>query len=315
MPMFDPGPGEVRLAESLNLKLVDKVTLLGVEISRNLDNVAEIFARIRDKIILVASYWERFRLSPPGRITVAKTFLVSQLNYVACWLVPPEDILTQIQNVLDNFVIGNLNISRQRVNLPINKGGLGMFHLPKFLGTLQCAWIKRATSNCIDNWRYDLKSLSPDGDVTLIRSCDLDPESHPILHNLVKSYETFVGEFSKHNGNYKLANIFCNPAFYHMNTNQLINKNFFGLAVYNQYAPQIRRLRFIDCFQENGDFKDLASFRLSGITLTAASWMRLQTVMLSSRQRYKKPTVQMDSKMTNVITFLILSGRDQKMSG
>jgi hypothetical protein len=303
MPMFDPGPGEVRLAESLNLKLVDKVTLLGVEISRNLDNVAEIFARIRDKIILVASYWERFRLSLPGRITVAKTFLVSQLNYVACWLVPPEDILTQIQNVLDNFVIGNLNISRQRVNLPINKGGLGMFHLPKFLGTLQCAWIKRAASNCIDNWRYDLKSVSPDGDVTLIRSCDLDPESHPILHNLVKSYETFVGEFSKHNGNYKLANIFCNPAFYHMNTNQLINKNFFGLAAYNQHAPQIRRLRFIDCFHENGEFKDLTSFRLSGIALTAASWMRLQTVMLSSRQRYKKPTVQNDSKMTSVITF------------
>jgi hypothetical protein len=78
MPMLDPTQDEINLS---NFKIVDKVTLLGVEISWSLNNTTEIFTKIRDKIISLAAFWEPFRLSLLGRITVAKTFL---LNYVAC---------------------------------------------------------------------------------------------------------------------------------------------------------------------------------------------------------------------------------------
>jgi hypothetical protein len=69
-------------------EVTENLKLLGINIRANLDNVAEIFEGILTKIVNQAAYWERFKLSIPGRITIAKTFLVSQLNYVGCFLSP-----------------------------------------------------------------------------------------------------------------------------------------------------------------------------------------------------------------------------------
>jgi hypothetical protein len=78
--------------------------LLGIEIVASLDNIDSIFAKIIVKITNLTAYWERFKLSLPGRITVAKTFLVSQLNYVGCFLTPSDNIIERIQVIIDNFV-------------------------------------------------------------------------------------------------------------------------------------------------------------------------------------------------------------------
>jgi hypothetical protein len=69
--------------ERTNFTIVDNITLLGINIKRDLNNTDEIFFKIREKIVNLAAYWDRFRLSLHGRITISKTFLVAQLNYVA----------------------------------------------------------------------------------------------------------------------------------------------------------------------------------------------------------------------------------------
>jgi hypothetical protein len=117
----DPDPG------------LNKGTLLGIELTSTLDNHGDIYSKIRDKIIRLASYWEQFRLSLPGRITIAKTFLLSQLNYTACWLPVDDEMLTSIQSIIDNFVLGTLSVSRERLYLPVDKGGLGLFNLKTLL--------------------------------------------------------------------------------------------------------------------------------------------------------------------------------------
>jgi hypothetical protein len=76
-----------------------------------LDNIDDIFRAIKTKIINLASYWERFRLTLPGRIIIAKTFLISQLNYIGCFLKPSDIIMEEIQVIIDNFVKKNLNIA------------------------------------------------------------------------------------------------------------------------------------------------------------------------------------------------------------
>jgi Reverse transcriptase (RNA-dependent DNA polymerase) len=132
MTTYEPDQETIELANNLNFKLTDRFTLLGIEITRNLDNVDNIFEKIKNKIIGLASFWERFRLSLPGRVTVAKTFLVSQLSYVACFLTPGERIANDIQLILDNFVRKNLNISRERMYLDAASGGVGMFNIKNF---------------------------------------------------------------------------------------------------------------------------------------------------------------------------------------
>jgi hypothetical protein len=203
MTTFVPEPGDINLIQEIGFEYADRIKLLGIEIVRSLDNVDSIFTGIRTKIVNLASFWERFRLTLPGRITVAKTFMVAQLNYAGSFLKPSDDIILQIQDIISNFVKGNLNIAREKICLPTSAGGLGMFNLLDFLAAQRCAWICRAHRLQIDNWRYDLKFCSPNHNIAQVRPCDLDPNLYPILYNLVCDFRNFYGKFSKVNGNYK----------------------------------------------------------------------------------------------------------------
>ena len=49
------------------------------------------------------------------------------------------------------------------------------------------------------------RAAAPGGDISLIRTCDVDQVTNPILHNLVSSFEHFYSKFSKKDGNYKEA--------------------------------------------------------------------------------------------------------------
>jgi exonuclease III len=286
MPILEPTVEEVALLERLNFKIVDRLTLLGVEITRGLDNTEEIFSKIREKIVNLGAYWERFRLSLPGRITVAKTFLLSQLNYVASWLKPSPEMLNSIQSIIDNFVLSTLNISKERLYLPVNKGGIGMFNLATFFTAQHCTWLAKAHKLRIDNWRHELASLSPGNNICAIRCCDIDKSTNPILYDLVDSYVKFYGEFTRLGNNIENAMIFDNPAF--TGTNGVrINSRLFGVEFFNRYRDAIRALKFNDCFT-NDTFKDLGGFRDMGVPIKLAAWMQLRAILLLSRQRIKK---------------------------
>ena len=78
--------------------------LLGLTISCNLDNIRIIYDELVNKISSLANFWARFRLTLPGRITVMKTCLVSQLNYIGCFLPMPEDTRNLLQDIINGFV-------------------------------------------------------------------------------------------------------------------------------------------------------------------------------------------------------------------
>jgi Reverse transcriptase (RNA-dependent DNA polymerase) len=81
-----PDPEDVALVRDAGFGIADRIKLLGIEITANLDNVDEIFEIAVGKILNMANFWERFKLSLPGRIIIAKTYLVLQLNYIGCFL-------------------------------------------------------------------------------------------------------------------------------------------------------------------------------------------------------------------------------------
>ena len=142
------------------------------------------------------------------------------------------------------------------------------------------------TSYTVDNWRFDLRSAAPDSNILLITPCDLNPEVNPILHNFVKSYVYFYGEFCRINGNYKEAYIFSNPAFTRgPDTVQLLDAAFFtNPNIDAALNHNICSLKFCDCFVGNR-LKSINEFQTGGMLLTAACWLRLQTTLLSARNR------------------------------
>jgi len=187
---------------------VDSIKLLGMDIKRNLDNIDETFDAIHEKIINLVSFWERFRLTLPGRISVVKNLLIPQINYLGCFLKPSDGCLEQIQQTLDRFALNGLNVAKDRRYLPPKHGGLGLFELKTFLSAQRCSWIKRAYCSPIDNWRFDLKKMAPGGDISTLRLFDVNKDENPILYNIVESFSIFHHAFTLYGKNYKKVRFF-----------------------------------------------------------------------------------------------------------
>ena len=57
--------------------------------------------KIHQKIAI----WRKLNLSTVGNLTVAITFLISQLGYLLSMLECPKELLKEIQNDIDSFIL------------------------------------------------------------------------------------------------------------------------------------------------------------------------------------------------------------------
>ena len=88
----------------LGFSITPTIKLLGYHISNN-DDILDInFAPIKGKIQSIIRFWERFYLSLPGKITVYKTLLLPQLNYIGSILMPIENWIQDISGIMEQFV-------------------------------------------------------------------------------------------------------------------------------------------------------------------------------------------------------------------
>jgi hypothetical protein len=124
-------------------KVVTSLPILGVDITPNFDDLRSNFDKRTEKMIKIKNYWSRFRLSVPGRLAVAKTFMLSQLGYLACIISPSNEQMARMSSVVLEFVRGNMNISNERINRRPQDGGLGMISIDQYITALQAAWIKK----------------------------------------------------------------------------------------------------------------------------------------------------------------------------
>ncbi len=195
---------------ALGFSVVEKVTILGLKIIGNGANTMDSLNEINNKLEKQVSHWSRFNLSLPGRITVAKTMLYSQINYLGCFLPIPENVLDMYNNVINRFVSGKFNIAKIRFSRDVEMGGLGLFDLKNFLDAQKIAWVKR--SRTLDDWwKISLYSKCY-GTVFNIRSNDYDARNLPCLNNIAAGYEKFMFCLTKNNENFRDAFLFKNKA-------------------------------------------------------------------------------------------------------
>jgi hypothetical protein len=289
---------EEAIINECGFKIVDKFKLLGATVTANAEDLVNNFDPVIAKIDSLIAFWSRFRLSLPGRIAVAKTFLISQINYLGSIIMPSDVQLCRMQTAINNFIKKNLRISDERVYLPVEKGGLGFFNIKTFLQALMATWILKAKKHPIDNWRFDVNSLAPDNNPLLIRSCDVPVPVYPLLHGIVSSYEQFYSNFSATDNNFRDSQIFNNNIFKDPETGTCITIQFFGAQQYGDSLIPIRKLTYNDCFDGN-NFKDLDSFRESGLFLTHATWMRIRNIIL----RVKNTVVPSSKKSQTIDAF------------
>ena len=57
----------------------------------------------------------------------------------------PKDLLKEIQNDIDSFILRSKShwISKERIHMEPDKGGLGAINLETYATSLRCSWYKR----------------------------------------------------------------------------------------------------------------------------------------------------------------------------
>jgi hypothetical protein len=137
-------------------KVVNKVTILGTEISNNVEDLQLNFEKIIVKLHAIKNFWSRFKLSLTGRILVAKKFMLSQIGYLGSVISPTNQQIKAMKTCIEDFVKGGLNVANSRVSGNLVDRGLGMIDVGLYVTALQAAWFKKINGHNIDIWRNDL---------------------------------------------------------------------------------------------------------------------------------------------------------------
>ena len=281
----------------LGFNIVDHMTILGMKIGGEQDqNFRDICGKVNKQVL----FWSRFNLSLPGRICIAKSMMYSQINYLGCFLPLSIIEIQRLSIMIEDFVKGNLNISRKRLLQTTEEGGLGLFNLRDFLDAQRCSWVKRA-QNLDDNWKRCLYAGCY-GNILNLRASNIDQRCAPILHEIALSYERFFACHTKWNENFKQALVFDNPALTtNLRTDEYANMEFFGGLMDNN-AAAIYKLTLSDIF--NGGYVNIDDFIMNtGIPINQRKLTGLRGVYDTAAIKLSKaPVEQMDN--TTIFTFV-----------
>ena len=173
---------------------------------------------------------EAIHLSLHGRLTIAKTKLVSQMTYVSTVLTPNTATIAELHTLINNFVMGIENNKKHWINKDLmythtSKGGLGMIQLETFIKAIKVSWIKRYSVDLIDdNWadiidtffqitpdtRHTIHNFGPERFNKIIKA------NIPVISSLFSAYKAFKHNFPTNPGS--MDNSWLNQcAFYNMN--------------------------------------------------------------------------------------------------
>jgi exonuclease III len=243
----EPVPAEIR---EIGFDLKTELTLLGLKIQSNCSRYSASKDLIEEKIRNQINFWMRFELSLPGRISIAKTFMYSQLNYLGCFLPMERERINNIETLIEGYVKGPLNISKARMTLPREEGGVGLFSVETFLSGQVCTWGKRAQT-LDDHWKIRLYKNSL-GSTLNLRSRFFDPSAEPILHNIATKIEDFHGKLTTKKNNIIESFFVDNPAFtYGGELPQKFDERLFGVDNFSAHRYRLGNLKLAQFLDPN----------------------------------------------------------------
>jgi hypothetical protein len=271
-----------------------KIKILGMEIDADLNELDKNFENVSLSIKKSIGFWERLNLSLPGRINVIKSLLFSQIIYLGSFIMPSKERLNEIQRTLDNFAKGSLNVARNKITLPTEHGGLGLFNVEEFLTAQQCVWVFRANFSTRDNWRVRLRQLC-NGNVLAAGPNLIDKEANPILYGLATAFGRLRTSHDTMNENFVHALVFNNPIFFRARGDKkILNATYLELD--EGSASKISNLTALQCFNVNGLKTRQELCQTTGINLNLTGYARLGTCLSHYVSRMKAKTDNDGSK-------------------
>ena len=253
-----------------------------MRIPKVIENLSDCHLATELKITKIINFWERFYLSLPGRLNIAKTLLLSQISYLGCIITPAPETLKSLKKKIEKFITGGLNIAKDRVYKQLSLGGLGMIDIEDFICAQQVIWFKRANQSTRDNWRVDLKKIG-NGNVLTAGKLDFSVETFPIFKYLAESYNKFLVAFNKTNDNFSKSFLLNNPSMtISRYDTRPINFNFLTSSVPLIERQAVCQLR-IDQIALNGRLLSIDEITANtGLHINLLFYLRLQTAFHTS---------------------------------
>jgi hypothetical protein len=196
----------------LGFSIETECKLLGFTVNQEGDMYRKNFELMTDKVKKTLNFWKIFNLSLSGKITVVKSLVYPIMNYYLSVLVPTQEWLANIETMIENFVVQNLNFSREKIYYQPEDGGLGLFKPELFFKALKVTWVKRCIHLTHDNWRRKMFSLQ-DPDFTGIQPDDLG-ECGPLLTGILSALIDFRTAYGTTCNNCLFVPILNNKAFF-----------------------------------------------------------------------------------------------------
>ena len=254
--------------KDLGFEIRDSATILGLEISNNIGNYEDAAKKIREKIKKEINFWVRFRLSLPGRINIAKSMLLSQVNYTGSFLPYSKEQVTSFEKLVANFVLGNEKIAYARVFTKTSNGGLGMPGMSTFLNYQKCSWFKLALA-LDEHWK---RSLYYGSNGNILNSRAKWFGEGTVLHGLCLALEEFRHAHTVINENFRTSIIFENKSFCATRRPvRYLSYEHFGTDP-TQRNARIEKLQVSDFFRDGAILSRATVSAESGLELTLAQY-------------------------------------------
>ena len=132
--------------------------LLGLEFNVDLDKMVQknyLNAIAQSKLIL--NNWKKRHLTPCGKVTVVKTFIISKFNHLFITLPNPSpEMIKSISDIMYKFIWNGKpdKVNKQQICKDYLDGGFKMLDLEKFIISLKITWIRHLIRDSDSPWAY-----------------------------------------------------------------------------------------------------------------------------------------------------------------
>ena len=290
-------------ALNLGFGLDNEFTVLGFKIDNKLTRLRENIVKIKQKMTAQADFWKKFKMTIFGRLNMAKTFLISQISYIAPVLSLTKKDYSDFDDIILNFIKhDNGFLAEKKIFIPKDKGGLGMFNSESFVLGLRLGIFKRSLTNT-DTWSECIKisRLTQNNPFSI----DLN---HPIYRLnpsaklIASAFVTFLPSFHRCAGNAFKSPLFNNVNFFRLNglscgTDLLSNPS-------TDWTSRMRVLRPFDIVNPNtGQIVSKEAIELrSNLILTENDYNILCDICSQNRRQIG---TLLDLECTDIGTFFI----------
>ena len=167
-------------------------TTLGIDYSTDhRDFVKTNEGNLELKVNKVIDYWSKFYLSLIGKVSVAKTFVYSQLAYLCTAWEFSKKFNETIENKIIKFVNSHVKVGKEKIFTNTNTGGLGLFKVSEYANGIRTSFFRRVENNK-DMWAQVINNCRGVYSPSKIVQDTTLAEYYCASHSLAQTYNSFV---------------------------------------------------------------------------------------------------------------------------